>query len=938
MVHSILAGILGILSAVTIGQFVVAEPTPQLGQSFPAISPWTYFGGSDDQIRTISSSTQVVVGDDATSTDSALETPSLTITELTSADCLGTNANGVVQVGTCTGGGGLTEDASTTLAINGVAQGIAEILDFSGTDFAITESPTGDFDISIDDGIARDSELYTDADIDGTEAAFSGWDKDASDDFDGAFSSLTGIPSGLSDGDDDTQLSEEQVEDYVGGMLNGTETLIDVTYQDASNNINFVVNDDLSLYDNTSSGFLTGNQTITLSGDVTGSGATSITTSLGTGVVADNEIDYTAVTLDDFTNDAGFITSADDSVSGSELDGVFSTNGILKRTGANTYTTVSDTLHDAVTLSGTPDYLTLSGQTITLDQIDLAADVSGTLAASNIDGSIARDTELHDAITIVGEDYLSLSTQQITANAINPDNLANADFGDFSCNGTTCSLDVSTGGAAALTELNDVTLTSTSTGDILYQNGSGQFVNLGIGTTDQVLTVSGGLPTWSDIAAGGGSGAGWATTTDDEEVTYSSPVNPVYVGGSASTTATHIFDYRDSSITLASTSNSNATATIESSNNAQALRFGDQGGEGIEADFGENNTVTWRSFTDITSWVFDNAITITANLAANTVDAIDEIASSLRSGSDTTLVTGTAGTSGNLVEWNADGDAVDSGVAATDVLTGNETITLSGDITGSGATSITTVLSADSVSDDEIDYTSVTLNDFTNDAGFVTSADDSVSGSELDGVFSTTGFLQRTGPNTYTTATCVDITGSADLCDGSDDGAQALGDIGDVDGSPSSNDILYWDGNSWANTATTSWTDGLANAGGETYSGTHDFTGATLAREEKLLSVTVSSTSVEFVSGGSLPVGSDKDAVTLTEYRCWVEGGTSVVLNLSDGTNDTETITCGTSVTSDTNVSTNDSFSADEKMYLEFGTITGTVDYVHFTAYGTVSR
>jgi len=43
---------------------------------------------------------------------------------------------------------------------------------------------------------------YTDADIDGNETAFSGWDKNAADDFDGAFSSLTGIPSGLSDGDD----------------------------------------------------------------------------------------------------------------------------------------------------------------------------------------------------------------------------------------------------------------------------------------------------------------------------------------------------------------------------------------------------------------------------------------------------------------------------------------------------------------------------------------------------------------------------------------------------------------------------------------------------------------------------------------------------------------------------------------------------------------
>lgn len=52
-------------------------------------------------------------------------------------------------------------------------------------------------------------------------------------------------------------LTEEQVEDYVGGMLGGTETLISVDYQDASNDIDFVVNDDLSLYDNSSSNFIT---------------------------------------------------------------------------------------------------------------------------------------------------------------------------------------------------------------------------------------------------------------------------------------------------------------------------------------------------------------------------------------------------------------------------------------------------------------------------------------------------------------------------------------------------------------------------------------------------------------------------------------------------------------------------------------------------------
>lgn len=51
------------------------------------------------------------------------------------------------------------------------------------------------------------------------------------------------------------------------------------------------------------------------------------------------------------------------------------------------------------------------------------------------------------------------------------------------------------------------------------------------------------------------------------------------------------------------------------------------------------------------------------------VDAISEIDASIKSGADGTLITGTAGTSGNLVEWNADGDAVDSGHDAQDTAT-----------------------------------------------------------------------------------------------------------------------------------------------------------------------------------------------------------------------------------------------------------------------------
>ena len=58
-----------------------------------------------------------------------------------------------------------------------------------------------------------------------------------------------------------------------------------------------------------------------------------------------------------------------------------------------------------------------------------------------------------------------------------------------------------------------------------------------------------------------------------------------------------------------------------------------------------------------------------------------------KTGADLGIVTGTAGTSGNLVEWNVDGDAVDSSLATSDVVTGASTDTFTNktfDANGSG--------------------------------------------------------------------------------------------------------------------------------------------------------------------------------------------------------------------------------------------------------------
>lgn len=76
-----------------------------------------------------------------------------------------------------------------------------------------------------------------------------------------------------------------------------------------------------------------------------------------------------------------------------------------------------------------------------------------------------------------------------------------------------------------------------------------------------------------------------------------------------------------------------------------------------------NKTLTSPTLTSPT-------INTSVALPADAVDAITEIASALKSGADPTLITGTAGTNGNLAQWNADGDLVDGPTPPTGTIVG----------------------------------------------------------------------------------------------------------------------------------------------------------------------------------------------------------------------------------------------------------------------------
>lgn len=107
---------------------------------------------------------------------------------------------------------------------------------------------------------------------------------------------------------------------------------------------------------------------------------------------------------------------------------------------------------------------------------------------------------------------------------------------------------------------------------------------------------------------------------------------------------------------------------------------------------------------------------------------------------------------------------------------------------------------------------------------------------------------------------------------------------------------------------------------------------------ERIWGVTVASTSPYFIGGANLAIPTQADGYTMTSIKCHVVSGTSKAIQITDGTNATESITCGTTVTSDDGSITNASVTADELMYIDFGSTSGSVDTVSISVFGQWTR
>ncbi len=99
-------------------------------------------------------------------------------------------------------------------------------------------------------------------------------------------------------------------------------------------------------------------------------------------------------------------------------------------------------------------------------------------------------------------------------------------------------------------------------------------------------------------------------------------------------------------------------------------------------------------------------------------------------------------------------------------------------------------------------------------------------------------------------------------------------------------------------------------------------------------SATIASTTFDIFK--DIPLKAHKKAITITDIECRVINGTSVVIFLSDGTNDTETITCATTSTEDDGSIQNGTFTARELQHLEISTITGAPDFLNLNITYTI--
>jgi len=330
---------------------------------------------------------------------------------------------------------------------------------------------------------------------------------------------------------------------------------------------------------------------------------------------------------------------------------------------------------------------------------------------------------------------------------------------------------------------------ATSGTSILYGNGTGGFSNVTVGSGlsfsggTLMATGSGGTVTSVSVVSANGLAGTVATATTTPAITLSTTVTGMVKGnGTALSAATAGTDYQTPLTFSTGLTITSGTVTVNTSQNIGTLSnlttngfvktSGGTGALSIDTNTYLTTSAAASTYqplaTNLTSlsgltyastsfvkmtaagtFALDTSTYLTGNQSITWTASGDAsgTASGATSLSPSLTVTGLRGSvlpvlSAGLLRYNGTAWAFDTNT----YLTGNQTITLSGDVSGSGTTAITTAIGAGKVTNTMLANSTIGI------AGNSTALGGSVTQDQITGL-SSTGLVKRTGANTLAIAT-----------------------------------------------------------------------------------------------------------------------------------------------------------------------------------------